>query len=161
MKTKLGHVHLKVRDLDEAVTFYASLLGLKVTERVGRHYAFLSFGEAHHDLALQALGPNAAQPSRHSVGLYHVAFEAAAKADFAALYLRLREAGISSALVDHRISWAMYFEDPDGNGLEIYTDTRHELEGRDDWQGSSLPLTSTTVLTHAEHAPRPAAGRTT
>jgi len=75
VRATLGHVHLKVRDLERAIGFYSRVLGLRVTERVDAHFAFLSGGDAHHEVALQELGPEAAGPDPHGVGLYHVAFE--------------------------------------------------------------------------------------
>ncbi|WP_224332615.1 VOC family protein [Haloprofundus halobius] len=128
----LGHVHLKVRELDRAVDFYSSLLGLDVTER-HVNYAFLSFGSHHHDLALQALGDDAADPGP-GVGLYHSAWEVETPAELRATYETLDERGVSVAPVDHGISKALYFDDPDGNGVEVYLDTR-EANDQDEWDG--------------------------
>lgn len=141
--THIGHVHLKVRNLDQAVEFYTRFLGLREVERVGNQYAFLSSGSMHHDLALQNLGPSAPQPSAFSTGLYHTAFEVADRQAFAAAYFALEAAGIEVAPVDHLISWAMYFNDPDGNGLEIYCDTRTDPGGATTWRGRNVPLTVT------------------
>jgi catechol 2,3-dioxygenase len=143
--TKIGHAHLKVRDLERAVDFYTRYLGLRLTEQVGQAYVFLTAGSYHHELALQQVGPDAPKPSPDSVGLYHVAFEVPDKRAFAEAYRTLREAGIPVAPVDHLISWAMYFDDPDGNGLEIYCDTRHEPGGRALWHGENMPLTDDTI----------------
>ena len=137
----LGHVHLKVRNLDRAVAFYTQVFGLRVTERLAGHYAFLSGGAAHHEVALQALGAAAEDPSPQSVGLYHVAFEVPSAGAFADAAQVLDELGIRPAAVDHGISWALYFSDPDGNGLEIYLDRRAELAGRESWTGASRRLT--------------------
>ncbi len=144
--TKIGHVHLKVRSLERAIDFYTRYLGLHLTERVGDSYAFLTAGEYHHEIALQQVGPNAPQPPAHGTGLYHVAFEVRDKHAFASAYKALTEADISVASVDHFISWAMYFDDPDGNGLEIYWDTRNEPGGRQLWHGENTPLEPTTIL---------------
>jgi catechol 2,3-dioxygenase len=138
--THIGHAHLKVRDLDRSVAFYTDLLALHLTERVADSYAFLSGGETHHEIALQNVGPDAPQPPAAGTGLYHVAFEVPSRADFAAVYRALTEAGVSVATVDHLISWAMYFDDPDGNGLEVYWDTRWEPGGRALWRGENHPL---------------------
>jgi len=127
----VGHVHLKVRDVERAVEFYTAVLNLGVTERRGR-YAFLSWGERHHDVALQGVGPDADGPGR-GVGLYHAAFEVDDAAALTAVYDRLRARGVEVSPVDHGISKALYFADPDGNGLEVYLDTRSEAG--DDWQG--------------------------
>lgn len=145
-RTKIGHAHLKIRDLHKAVEFYAKFLNLKVTEIVADHYAFLSGGSLHHEIALQQVGADAPQPPRFGTGLYHVAFEVPDKKSFALAYQNLTEAGVAVHPVDHLISWAMYFSDPDGNGLEIYVDTRKEPDGRDLWHGENLPLERETIL---------------
>ncbi|MCB0210380.1 MAG: VOC family protein [Anaerolineae bacterium] len=145
-KTKIGHAHLKVRDIDRAVAFYTTFFDLDVIERVGDHYVFLSGGEFHHEIALQNVGSMAPAAPSHGVGLYHVAFEVPDKRSFALAYQALAEAGVSVGIVDHLISWAMYFNDPDGNGLEIYWDTRREPGGQHLWHGRNLPLSADQVL---------------
>jgi catechol 2,3-dioxygenase len=144
--TKIGHAHLKVRDLQRSVDFYTRFLGLHVTEQVDNAYVFLTGGTFHHEVALQNVGSNAPHPPAHGTGLYHVAFEVPDKRSFAAAYRTLKAAGISVATVDHYISWAMYFDDPDGNGLEIYWDTRDEPGGRQLWRGENAPLPEETIL---------------
>jgi catechol 2,3-dioxygenase len=130
----VGHVHLKVRDLDRALDFYRGALGLDVTERAGS-YAFLSWGGKHHDVALQEVGAGAPGPGS-GVGLYHAAFEVLDRDALRATYERLRERGVRVSPVDHRISLAIYFDDPDGNGLEVYLDTRDEND-RLEWDGEN------------------------
>ncbi|WP_158057895.1 VOC family protein [Halorussus halophilus] len=142
--TKLGHVHLKVRELDRAVEFYTEVVGLDVTERVGDSFAFLSFGDHHHDVALQALGPDAPGPSS-GVGLYHTAFEVPDEDELGATLKRLEERGVEVSPVDHGISQALYFEDPDGNGVEVYLDTR-ERNDRWEWRGENERLDSDQLL---------------
>ncbi|MFI5272778.1 MAG: VOC family protein [Ktedonobacterales bacterium] len=137
---RIGHAHLKVRDLDRACAFYARFFGLRETERVGDQYVFLSGGELHHEIALQRVAPDAPAPPAHGTGLYHVAFEVAGKREFAAAYRALLAAGVPVAPVDHLISWALYFDDPDGNGLEIYCDTRNATDGAHLWGGINRPL---------------------
>ena len=132
--TEHGHVHLKVRDVDGAVEFYCDVLGLDVTERAG-NFAFLSFGESHHDVALQGVGPDAPGPGR-GVGLYHAAFEVPDAEALRATYRRLRSRDVRVSPVDHGISKALYFDDPAGNGLEVYLDTR-EQRNRQRWQGEN------------------------
>lgn len=132
----LGHVHLKVRELERAVDFYAGRLGLAVTERDPR-MAFLAWGERHHDVALRAAGPEAAGPS-DGVGLYHVAFEVEDETALRAVHRDLLGDDVAVDPVDHGISEALYFSDPDGNGVEVYADT-----GTDDdleWSGRSKPF---------------------
>ncbi|GAC1517094.1 MAG: hypothetical protein NVS1B4_16000 [Gemmatimonadaceae bacterium] len=145
-RVKIGHAHIKVRDLDRAIAFYTGVVGLAVTERVGNHYAFLSGGSAHHDLALQAVGDAAVSPPRHAVGLYHVAFAVADRREFARAWKRVADAGLPATAVDHRISWALYCADPDDNGVEIYLDTRTEPGGESAWAGASLPLDGDAVF---------------
>lgn len=141
-QTKIGHAHLKVRDLDRAIKFYTTFFSLKLVEQVGGQYAFLSGGDFHHEIALQSVGPNAPQPPAHGTGLYHIAFEVPDAQSFAQAYKALVEAGVQVAAVDHLISWAMYFDDPDGNGLEIYWDTRTEPGGQKLWHGINAALPS-------------------
>src|SRR6266446_107463 len=144
--TKIGHAHLKVRDLQRSVDFYTRFLGLHVTEQVDNAYVFLTGGAFHHEVALQNVGSNVPHPPAHGTGLYHVAFEVPDKRSFVAAYRTLTAAGIPVATVDHYISWAMYFDDPDGNGLEIYWDTRDEPGGRQLWRGENAPLPEETIL---------------
>ena len=136
---KLGHAHLKVRSLEPALAFYTGILGLRVTERIGDDFVFLSFGAAHHDLALQAIGKNAVTPPRHATGLFHLAFEVHTDAELAALVAKLQAAGLPAHGVDYGISRAVYTQDPDGNGVEFYRDTRTE-SGKPLWHGDTAPL---------------------
>ncbi len=147
---KIGHAHLKVRDLQRSIDFYTRFLRLNVTEGVGNHYAFLTAGTYHHEIALQNVGADAPEPPSTGTGLYHVAFEVPDKRSFALAYHALMDAGIPVAVVDHYISWAMYFDDPDGNGLEIYWDTRTLPGGRPFWHGDNAPLKDETILAALE-----------
>lgn len=133
---KLGHVHLKVREIDRAVEFYTSVFGLHVEERL-EGFAFLNDGHVHHSVALQELGSGAPSPHPHAVGLYHVAFEVESDEAFREFERRLETMQIRHQSVDHGISWATYFRDPDGNGLEVYVDRRNQPDGRSVWEGSS------------------------
>jgi catechol 2,3-dioxygenase len=150
--TKIGHTHLKVRDLDRAIAFYTRFFDLKLVERVDDHYAFLTGGGFHHEIALQNVGPHAPPPPSHGTGLYHVAFEVPDRRSFALAYRALVEAGVPVATVDHLISWAMYFDDPDGNGLEIYWDTRTEPGGQKLWRGRNVPLPEEKILAALKEA---------
>lgn len=132
MADHLGHVHLKVRDLDRSIDFYRDVLDIEVNERHA-NFAFMSFGDHHHDLALQALG-EAADPPGEGVGLYHAAFEVPTREALRATHERLVERDVAVTPVDHGISLALYFDDPDGNGLEVYLDTRERRE-RPEWRG--------------------------
>ena len=132
MASHLGHVHLVVSDLDRAISFYTDLLGLSVTEQQG-NYAFLSFGEHHHDLALQARRDVSSPPN--SRGLYHVAFEFDTPGELRACYEWLQDESISAQAVDHGISKSLYFDDPYGNGVECYLDTRDD--NGEQWNGEN------------------------
>jgi len=158
---KIGHAHLKVRDLDRSVAFYTRFLALRETERVGNIYAFLAGGAYHHEIALQRVGPDAPSPPARGTGLYHVAFEVPDRRSFAEAYRALTEEGIAVAPVDHYISWALYFDDPDGNGLEIYWDTRREPGGRQLWRGENAPLDAATILAALSAQPDGAESHTT
>lgn len=151
--TKIGHAHLKVRDLDRATAFYTRFFSLEIIERVGDTYVFLSGGAFHHEIALQNVGAGAPIPPRQGTGLYHVAFEVPDKSSFARAFKALTGAGVEVATVDHCISWAMYFDDPDGNGLEIYWDTRSEPDGVKHWRGINLPLEAEDILAVLEGVP--------
>lgn len=139
-ETTIGHVHLKVRDLDSSVAFYRKVLGLQVTERVGSAFAFLSGSDAHHELALQGVDAVATSPPPGAVGLYHTAWEVPDARAFALAYRRLVDSGVPVEAVDHGISWALYFQDLDGNGVEIYLDRRQEPSGSAEWRGKTRRL---------------------
>lgn len=136
---KLGHVHLKVSELERSVAFYTSVFGLHVEEQLDG-FAFLNDGQVHHSVALQELGPVASRPRRDTIGLYHVAFEVESDEAFRAFEARLGEMKIRHQSVDHGISWATYFHDPDGNGLEVYVDRRQQSGGRAIWRGRSRDI---------------------
>ena len=137
---KLGHIHLKVRNLEKAVAFYKRYLKVTERERIGDTFSFLSGTDIHHEIALQKLGADAPIPSPLSVGLYHLAFEVDSREELKEVYEKLIADDIPYVLVDHRISVAMYFMDPDQNGLEVYHDTRTEEQGSDKWQGIDRPI---------------------
>lgn len=134
---RLGHVHLKVRNLDRSIEFYQRHFGLELGERVGR-YAFLHNGQDHHTVALQEIG-SAPSPDDFALGLYHVAFEVDDIETFRAVIQELESQTVQHTAVDHGISFAVYFADPDGNGLEIYLD-RRGTAGSSAWSGKSKVL---------------------
>lgn len=142
----IGHVHIKVRDLEAATDFYTRFVGLRIAESVGNSLVFLTAGKFHHDVALQYVGSDAPLPARRAVGLYHTAFEVPDKIAFAETYRDLIQSGVSVAATDHRISWALYLSDPSGNGVEIYCDTRNEPDGAANWQGADRPLTDARIM---------------
>jgi len=144
--TKLGHAHIFVRDVEKSKEFYSEMLGLRVTESEHGRWAFLSSGDAHHELALSQVGADAPGPVDGGVGLFHLGFDAADKSDFARIIQRLLDHNVDIDPVDHRISWGVYFSDPDGNRLEVCLDTRDEPDGTDLWEGRNRPLPIERVL---------------
>jgi catechol 2,3-dioxygenase len=123
----VGHVVLKVRDLERAARFYRDVLGLKevARETFGRPMAFFSAtGENHHDIALFELGPDAAPPDENRVGLNHVALRIGHSLDeLRAAKAHLEAHGVTELrLRDHQVSQSIYLADPDGNRLELYVD---------------------------------------
>ncbi len=144
--TKLGHAHIFVRDVEVSKRFYAEILGLQITESEHGRWAFLSSGDAHHELALSQVGADAPGPVEGGVGLFHLGFDAVDRTHFARVVQRLLERNVDIKPVDHRISWGVYFSDPDGNRLEVCLDTRGEPDGTDLWQGQNRPLTPDRIL---------------
>ncbi|NKX43352.1 VOC family protein [Roseicyclus persicicus] len=122
--TRIGHVHLKVADLERSIAFYRDVIGLEVTQRYGAQAAFLSAGGYHHHLGLntwESLG--GPRPPRNAVGLYHTAFLYPDRTALARAFRRVIEAGVEiEGAADHGVSEAIYFSDPDGNGIELYRD---------------------------------------
>ena len=125
----IGHVHLKVSDLDFALTFYRDVLGFEVTQRYGRQAAFLSAGGYHHHIGLNTWeSSGGSPPPQGTTGLYHVAIVYPSRAELADALLRLVNAGIPlEGASDHGVSEALYLRDPDGNGVELYWDRPKEM----------------------------------
>jgi catechol 2,3-dioxygenase len=123
-RTDIGHVHLKVADLERALRFYRDTLGFEVTQRMGDHAAFLSAGGYHHHIGLNTWeSRKGAPPPRGTTGLYHVAIRYPDRASLADALRRVRGAGIPlDGAADHGVSEALYLRDPDGNGVELYRD---------------------------------------
>ncbi|MDB5174867.1 MAG: putative Biphenyl-2,3-diol 1,2-dioxygenase [Phycisphaerales bacterium] len=120
----IGHVHLKVADLSRALAFYQGVLGFEITQRWGDSAAFLSAGGYHHHIGLntwESLG--GPPPAPGTTGLYHVAILYPTRAALADALRRLLAANIPlDGAADHGVSEALYLHDPDGNGVELYTD---------------------------------------
>lgn len=122
-RVDIGHVHLKVSDLDRAVAFYSGVLGFEVTTRVPGA-VFLSAGGYHHHLGLNTWSSRGgAPPARGATGLYHVAIRYPDRRALADALRRLARAGVAlDGAADHGVSEAIYLHDPDGNGIELYRD---------------------------------------
>jgi len=123
-RTEIGHVHLKVSDLDRAVAFYTTALGFEVTQRMGNSAAFLSAGGYHHHIGLNTWdSQHGSAPPAGTTGLYHFAIRYPDRASLGEALRRLREARVSlDGASDHGVSEALYLRDPDGNGIELYWD---------------------------------------
>ncbi|HNT22859.1 MAG TPA: VOC family protein [Anaerolineales bacterium] len=143
---RLGSVHLRVRNLDRSVAFYMRYLGMKVVERTGKLYAFLSNDDAHHRILLQNVGTDANMPDHRAIGIRRVRFEVSDLASFARAYQTLTSGGVKVTTIDHLVCWVMYFKDPDGNGLGIYCDTRQLPDRPLLYQGRDLPLEPEKIL---------------
>src|SRR5688500_13378431 len=122
--TRIGHVHLKVADLERAIAFYHGVLGFDVTQRYGRQAAFLSAGGYHHHIGLNTWeSAGGSPPPPGTTGLYHVAILYPTRAALADALQRLIAAGIPlDGASDHGVSEALYLRDPDQNGVELYWD---------------------------------------
>ncbi len=129
----IGHVHLKVADLDRALAFYCGVLGFELQQRIGDEAAFVSAGGYHHHIGLNTWhSKGAPPPPAHSTGLFHVAILYPDRRALADALRRLSQAGIPlSGASDHGVSEALYVTDPDGNGVELYRD-----RPREDWPRS-------------------------
>jgi len=132
-RVDIGHVHLKVADLERALGFYSGVLGLEITGRYGKQAAFLSAGGYHHHIGLNTWeSAGGSPPPRGTTGLYHVAIRYPTRASLADALRRLREAGVPlEGASDHGVSEAIYLRDPDGNGIELYWDRPREAWPRD------------------------------
>lgn len=153
----IGHVHLKVSDLERSIAFYSGVLGFELTQRWGKSAAFLSAGDYHHHIGLntwESLG--GPPPAAGTTGLYHFAIRYPDRASLGDALRRLREASVPlDGASDHGVSEALYLRDPDGNGIELYRD-----RPRDEWprgsdgslQMTSEPLDLSALLQEADKA---------
>ncbi|RVU41445.1 glyoxalase [Lujinxingia sediminis] len=125
---RIGHVHLKVADLERAITFYRDVLGFEVTTRYGDQAAFLSAGGYHHHIGLNTWHSKGGTPApAHHTGLFHTAILYPTRRALAVALQRLRDAGVTlDGASDHGVSEALYLNDPDGNGIELYWDRPRE-----------------------------------
>ena len=123
-ETRIGHVHLKVADLERAIGFYKDVLGFDLVTRYGSQAAFLSAGGYHHHIGLNTWESKDGTPAPAGhTGLYHTAFLFPDRASLGAALQRVIDAGIAiDGSADHGVSEAVYLRDPDGNGVELYRD---------------------------------------
>jgi catechol 2,3-dioxygenase len=156
----IGHVHLKVSDLDRALGFWHGVLGFDIVARLGDQAAFLSAGGYHHHIGLNTWeSRGGAPPPRGTTGLYHVAIRYPSRAALATALRRVNDARVAlQGASDHGVSEAIYLADPDGNGVELYCD-RPEAEWPRRPDGSLLmrqpsPLDLATLLNEAAPASR-------
>lgn len=127
--TRIGHVHLKVADLDRALTFYHGLLGFEITMMYGNQAAFVSAGGYHHHIGLNTWHSLNMPPApKNGVGLYHTAIAYPNRKNLAEILNRLMEEKYPlTGASDHGVSEAIYLDDPDGNGVELYWDRPRDL----------------------------------
>jgi catechol 2,3-dioxygenase len=158
-RVEIGHVHLKVADLERALAFYTGVLGFELTQRMGHGAAFVSAGGYHHHIGLNTWESRQGQPpARGATGLYHFAIRYPDRAALGEALRRLDQAGVPlDGAADHGVSEALYLRDPDGNGIELYWD-----RPRADWphaaDGSLSMITEPLDLEalRAASAPAPA-----
>jgi catechol 2,3-dioxygenase len=131
--TRIGHVHLKVADLDRALAFYSGILGFEITQRYGSQAVFLSAGGYHHHIGLNTWeSKGGTPPPPGTTGLYHIAILYPTRAELADALERLIQAKWPlDGAADHGVSEALYLRDPDSNGVELYWDKPEEVWPRD------------------------------
>ncbi len=127
-QTQIGHIHLKVSDLDKALSFYQDLLGFELKQKFGSQAAFISAGGYHHHIGLNTWQSKGSKPApTNAPGLYHTAILYPTRKDLAIALKRLIDAKYPlTGAADHGVSEALYLNDPDGNGVELYWDKPKE-----------------------------------
>jgi len=127
-QTRIGHVHLKVADIKRSLDFYQGLLGFEITQWYGDGAVFISAGGYHHHIGLNTwYSKNGAAPARNATGLYHTAILYPTRKDLAVVFKRLMDANYPlTGASDHGVSEALYLNDPDDNGVELYWDKPKE-----------------------------------
>ena len=148
-RVDIGHVHLKVSDLDRAIAFYRDVLGFELMHRYGEQAAFLSAGGYHHHIGLNTWeSKDGSPPPTGTTGLYHVAIRYPDRKTLAQAVQQVLDAGFRlSGASDHGVSEAIYLNDPDQNGIELYCD-----RPRDQWPAEmfTAPLDLEALLAEAE-----------
>lgn len=129
----IGHIHLKVADLNRSLKFYCDLLGFKCISSQGDNAAFISAGDYHHNIGLNTwYSKNSVPPSNHKTGLFHFGILYPTRRDLAIIYKRLQDHEYPlTGIADHGVSEALYLSDPDQNGLELYCDRPKEQWPKD------------------------------
>jgi catechol 2,3-dioxygenase len=129
-QTRIGHVHLKVSDLDKSLDFYHGLLGFEVIQKLGDQAAFISAGGYHHHIGLNTWQSKGSEPApKKYPGLFHTAIVYPTRKSLAEIFVRLRDANYPfTGAADHGVSEALYLDDPDANGVELYWD-----RPKDEW----------------------------
>jgi len=137
---RIGHVHLKVADIERSLAFYCGVLGFELMQRFGREAAFVSAGGYHHHIAINTWeSAGGRPPAPGATGLYHLAIIYPTRAALADALRRLIAAGIElDGAADHGVSEALYLRDPDSNGVELYWDRPKEVWPRDDGGGLAM-----------------------
>jgi catechol 2,3-dioxygenase len=155
-QTRIGHVHLKVADIDKSLKFYKDILGFEITQKYGESAVFISAGGYHHHIGLNTWhSKNAAPAPINSAGLYHLAIVYPTRRDLAVVLKRLIDSGYPlTGASDHGVSEAIYLNDPDRNGVELYWDRPKEewpldADGNINMVTDALDLED--LLAEAEH----------
>ena len=162
---QIGHVHLKVADLERALGFYRDVLGFELMQRYGDSAAFVSAGGYHHHIGLNTWESKGGQaPAGGTTGLYHVAIVYPTRALLGDALKRLLRAGIQlDGAADHGVSEALYLRDPDGNGVELYWDRPRKAWPKDEKDALNMftrPLDLQGLLVEAESAGAAGSGST-
>lgn len=133
-QTRIGHVHLKVSDLQRSLDFYCGLLGFELMQKYGSQAAFISAGGYHHHIGLNTWQSKGQPPAPHHYpGLFHTAILYPTRKDLASIFKRLKDHEYPfTGFADHGVSEALYLDDPDGNGVELYWD-----RPKDEWPRTS------------------------
>jgi len=155
-RVDIGHVHLKVADLERSLDFYGDVLGFEVMQRLGDSAAFISAGGCHHHIGLNTWeSKGGSPPPPGTTGLFHLAVRYPTRATLADAVRRVLAAGVPlTGASDHGVSEAIYLDDPDGNGVELYRDRPREewprADGEDGAAMFTAPLDLRELLTVAD-----------
>jgi len=138
--TRIGHVHLKVSNIEKALKFYVELLGFEITQHYGEQAVFVSAGGYHHHIGMNIWYSRNAQPAPvNTCGLYHLAIVYPTRKDLATAFRRLLDVEYPiTGASDHGVSEAIYLNDPDGNGVELYWDRPREQWPKDSSGGIKM-----------------------